>query len=449
MANNQLITGAGVAAKKFVDAAAEIGKGFSAATQSARGFNRPNTVTKNQQYQNRVNSLMGKMKTDMDFTSFSPEETAAMRTFLVNERQKYADAAKAVANMTDATSPEYMAQVDIMNGVNNSFTNLADQLKAYKKGKVEYAEGMMSGTYSDGNDLENSKINATIYGFVDEDGDGRSDSRLNAPFSIMDGGNIGFNIDGQTVSYKDTTPPLLKDYKLGVDLLKQNETVRQSGQLVSDDAQRMYRLQLQTAFANQDSLRSFIYDFEDEFPTEDLGKLWEENQNNGDVINQIRGEVINRLVNSRIQAGQAGYAQRQSSSGGKFKNYSKAGTVMLLSGNPDADEGAGEYQIWTNIDKTMPQIYRLIKKVPGLEDNDSPPQTSDGTETNDPGLDDNIRNERVNDPAKDPDNKAAIMTAAKASVKRKSYPKTKKGDEDYEAEVLRIYNESLNKAKKK
>ena len=47
MANNQLITGAGVAAKKFVDAAAEIGKGFSAATQSARGFNRPNTVTKN------------------------------------------------------------------------------------------------------------------------------------------------------------------------------------------------------------------------------------------------------------------------------------------------------------------------------------------------------------------------------------------------------------------
>lgn len=71
MANNQLITGAGVAAKKFVDAAAEVGKGFLAGSQSARGFNRPNTVTKNQEYQNRVNSLMGKMKTDMDFTSFS------------------------------------------------------------------------------------------------------------------------------------------------------------------------------------------------------------------------------------------------------------------------------------------------------------------------------------------------------------------------------------------
>jgi hypothetical protein len=412
MANNQLITGAGVAAKKFVDAAAEVGKGFSAGSQSARGFNRPNTVTKNQEYQNRVNSLMGKMKTDMDFTSFSPEETAAMRTFLVNERQKYAEAAKVVANMTDATSPEYMAQVDIMNGVNNSFTNLADQLKAYKKGKIEYAEGMLGGTYSDGNDLENSKINATIYGFVDEDGDGRSDSRLNAPFSIMDGGNIGFSIDGQTVAYRDTNLPLLKDYKLGVDLLKQNETVRKSGQLVNADAEKMYRLQLQTAFANQDSLRSFIYDFEDEFPTEDLGKLWEENPNNGDVVNQIRGEVINRLVNSRIQAGQAGYSQKQSS-GSAYRGYSKSGTVMLPATNENATEGAGEYQIYVNPDPSRPNIYRFVKRVAGLEDNDLPQQTGDGTEINDSGLDDNIKNERAMDPAKDEKDKAAIMKAVK------------------------------------
>jgi len=354
MANNQLITGAGRAAKKFVDVGAEIGKGFSALNQSARGFNRPSTVTKNQEYQNRVNSLMGKMKTDMDFTSFSPAETASMRTFLVNERQKYAEAARAVANMTDATSSDYMAQVDIMNGVNNSFTNLAGQLKSYKKGKVEYAEGMMSGTYSDGNELENSKVNSTMYGFIDEDGDGKSDSRLNAPFSIMEGGNIGFNIGGEIVSYNDTTPPLLKDYKLGVGLLKQNETVRRSGQLVSDDAQKMYRLELQTAFANQDSLRSFIYDFEDEFPTEDLGKLWEENPNNGDVINQIRGEVINRLVNSRIQAGQAGYSQKQSS-----VKPTSGGFTYLAANDPKGDGRAGKYKIWTYGPGTEPKYQYM------------------------------------------------------------------------------------------
>lgn len=325
MANNQLITGAGTAAKKFVDAAAEVGAGFLQATQTARGFTRPKTVTKNQEYQNRVNSLMGKMKTDMDFTSFSPEETAAMRTFLVNERQKYADAAKTLAGMTDATSPEYMAQVDIMNGVNNSFTNLADQLKAYKEGRVEYTEGMLSGTYSKGNDLKNSKINATIYGFVDEDGDGKSDARLNAPFSIMEGGNIGFAIDDQIMPYKNTTLPLLKDYKLGVDLLTQNETVRKSGQLVKEDAEKMYRLQLQTAFANQDSLRSFIYDFEDEFPTEDLGTAWEEGTM---TVDEIRKETIKRLILSRKKAGQDGYNEKQR----EKQNEESFGTPTLVPG---------------------------------------------------------------------------------------------------------------------
>ena len=444
MANNQLITGAGVAAKKFVDVATEIGKGFVASNQSARGFTRPNTVTKNQEYQNRVNSLMGKMKTDIDFTSFSPQETASMRTFLVNERQKYADAAKAVANMTDTTSSDYMAQVDIMNGVNNSFTNLADQLKSYKKSKVEYAEGMMSGTYSAGNELENSKINSTVYGFIDEDGDGKSDNRLNAPFSIMQGGNIGFNIEGEIIPYNETSLPLLKDYKLGVGLLKQNEEVRKSGRLVGADAEKMYRLQLQTAFANQDSLRSFIYDFEDEFPTEDLGKLWEENPNNGDVINQIRGQVIDRLVNSRIEAGKTGYSQYQSRGGGnKYSGYSKSKTVMLPATNDNATEGAGEYQIYVNPDPSRPNVYKFIRKVAGLEDNNLPPQTGDGTETNDSGLPDDLRNERVNDPTKDKDEKAAIMEGAKAKVNRKNYPEGKEGDKAYQKEVMRVYKENL------
>jgi len=48
-----------------------------------------------------------------------------------------------------------------------------------------------------------------------------------------------------------------------------------------------------------------------------------------------------------------------------------------------------------------------------LEDNSLPPQTGDGTETNDSGLPDDLRNERVNDPTKDKDDKAAIMKAVK------------------------------------
>jgi len=343
MANNQLITGAGVAAKKFVDAASEVGKGFLAATQSARGFTRPNTVTENQKYQNRVNTLMGKMKTDIDFTSFSPEETASMRTFLVTERQKYAAAAKALSGMTDTTSSEYMAQVDIMNGVNNSFTNLASQIKAYNKSKVEFVDGMMNGVYSDGNEVENTRqnflmyTNKSLYGYSDKNNDGLADEGTNAPLVISEGGNLGFNIDGKTQLYNEVQSPLLKDYELGLKLLKDNETVRQSGQLVNADTEKMYRLQLQTAFANQDSLRSFIFDFEDEFPTEQLGIAWEKGTM---TVDEIREITINRLIESRKKAGQDGYNEKQR---GK-ENQGNFGIPTLVPGNdgyflkmPDGD----------------------------------------------------------------------------------------------------------------
>jgi len=343
MANNQLITGAGVAAKKFVDVAAEVSKGFVSATQSARGFTRPKTVTKNQEYQNRVNSLMGKMKSDIDFTSFSPSETASMRTFLVNERQKYAEAAKTLANMTDTTTPEYMAQVDIMNGVNASFVNLADQIKSYKKTKIEFVDGMMGGSYSDGNEVSNTRqntlmyTNKALYGYKDEDGDGIADTGTSAPLTIMEGGNLGFNIDGEVKAYNESSLPLLKDYELGVKLLKDNETVRKTGELVNAGAEKMYRLELEKSFANQDSLRSFVYDFENEFPTEDLGVAWEEGTM---TVDEIRKKTIERLIESRKKAGQDGYDEKQR---GK-QNQGNFGIPKLIPGQdgyflqmPDGD----------------------------------------------------------------------------------------------------------------
>ena len=44
---------------------------------------------------------MSKMKTDMDFTSFSPSETKTMRNFLLSQRTKYTDAAKLAAEFDD------------------------------------------------------------------------------------------------------------------------------------------------------------------------------------------------------------------------------------------------------------------------------------------------------------------------------------------------------------
>ena len=48
MANNQLILGAGKAAKKFVDVGAEMMKGLASSGLTARGFKKPNIVTENE-----------------------------------------------------------------------------------------------------------------------------------------------------------------------------------------------------------------------------------------------------------------------------------------------------------------------------------------------------------------------------------------------------------------
>ena len=156
MANNILIQGAKRVgdSKAFMDIGEIVGKGLMTG-EGATGT--PSTVKKNNQYQNTVNDYMGKLKTGMDFSSFSGSETAAMRNFLMAERSKYADAAKNISKIEDASSPEYAQYVDVMNGVNNSFTNLAEQLKSYKKSKLDYAGDQLNNSLSKGMDPDKNR----------------------------------------------------------------------------------------------------------------------------------------------------------------------------------------------------------------------------------------------------------------------------------------------------
>ena len=226
MANNALIQGAALTGKKFLDVGAAAAKGIASLGNKQVSNDR---VAKNKAIQSRVNNYMSKMKTDIDFTSFSPKETSAMRNFLLGERTKYTDAAKMAASFDDTTDPDYMQYVDTMQSVNNSFTNLASQLGSYKKSKLEYAQTMQEGLFSNGNDDNRSLEAATIYGFIDEDKDGRSDKRLDAPFQIQNGGNIAFNVGGQEVLFNNMEEPFLKDTKFLNGLSKTSETAYNSG----------------------------------------------------------------------------------------------------------------------------------------------------------------------------------------------------------------------------
>jgi len=302
MANNALIQGAARTSKKFVDIGGAVGKALSSLSVPTGSKSR---ADENKAIQARVNNYMGKMKTDMDFTSFSPEETATMRNFLLQQRSVYAEAAKMAAKFDDTTDPEYMNYVDQMQGVNNSFTNLASQLKSYKQGKLDYAQNQLDGLYSNGNDPGVNNNAATIFGFADEDKDKRADKGIDAPFQILQGGNLGFNIDGNEISYNDMPMPGLKDNKLANEILSKNETVYnqglQGGEL-NPEMLKAYELNLDDQLQNRDALRSIVFDYESE-----IGIFNKEEEiansvalKNGTLsYDDLRKDVVNRLVNAR------------------------------------------------------------------------------------------------------------------------------------------------------
>ena len=355
MANNALIQGAKETGRQFLDVGKAVAQGF--ATSSAASGSEPapqvdSRIAKNKAIQNKVNKYMSNLKTDMDFTSFSPEETKTMRNFLMTQRSEYANAAKEAAKFDDTTSPEYMEYVDIMQGVNNSFKNMASQLGAYKKGKVEYAENQLDGMYSNGNGDANSNA-ARIYGFADEDGDGMADIGVNAPFKILAGGNVGFDLDGQEVSYNNMEQPFLKDSKLALGILKDNETIYNKGTqggVINPEMLKSYEAKLTSDLQNEDALKSVLYDFESELNTADIAKRVTDNIIS---LDDARTEVVSRLVNARKSVFGEGKKQYDIKQNKAVKLTPAQQSSLSISNTKLASLKSGSYPIQSRTNKSV------------------------------------------------------------------------------------------------
>ena len=254
-----------------------------------------------------------------------------------------------------------MLYVDQMQNVNNSFTNLAAQLKAYKKSKIEYASAMQEGLYSDGNQPSKTKEAATIYGFLDKDGDGRSDERYNAPFKIQPGGNIAFDVDGQEIAYNNMEEPFLKDTKFLNSLNTTSENAYNSGLRGNTDnpySQDSYSQQLNDALQNENTLRSIIYDFNAEAPMSDIGN----NLDNGVIdLSTARNLVRQRLLKTRQDAyntGKAQYDKKQEELGPEGFNLS----ASQIASNNENTEILNAWASDTTI--TGPKKFNYIVRSP-------------------------------------------------------------------------------------
>ena len=243
---------------------------------------------------NSVSNSMGKMKSNLDLTAYSREEQKNIGKFLTNQRSIYANSANELAKISDTSSPEYQYHVDVMNNVNNSFVNLKNQLDSYKENKIEFAEGVRTGLFSEGNDEMQYNTAASMYGLT-------GDEKTNAPFQIAENGNLGFNINNEFVSYNDFEQPFAKDYKVASTILKQTADLYKNHTLLQGPQKDLLRLNLEASLTDPKTIKSLVSDFESQglnfsdIPLDDM--------------DAAKGMIVDRIMNSYTEVAAQGKAE--------------------------------------------------------------------------------------------------------------------------------------------
>ena len=307
MANSDLIKGAGFVGKS---------EGF---VNYAEAINVPNPVQgenfyikereRKQATKSRVNGYIDNLKSDIDLDGLSPEQTSAMRGFLVSQRSIYANAANEIAKIDDASSPEYQQYADIMNDVNRSFVSLSEEVKAYKEAKVNYAETHQADLYSNAASGSEIQTAASLYGL---------DPEVPASFSVGEGGHIMFEVNGETQSYKDYKEPMLKDYKTMNSLLETTNRIFNAGQKLDGYKAQLLGTQVEAMLANPNTIKSILAgDFAGSGI--DLSGI----AYNPEDVAGTRMQVKDAIMGALTQVASEGYAEKErkrKKNGGRVNN---------------------------------------------------------------------------------------------------------------------------------
>jgi hypothetical protein len=325
--------------KGYVDYAAGIssGAGLSVNAQAIAIRNQEREA-KNKAVKNNINSMMSQMSDNVDLTAYTADEQKGIRNFITSERSRYAYAANEIAKIDDASSPEYQYYADMMNEVNNSFQNLKTQLDGYKQDKISFIEGNESGLFSAGN--ENFDTAASIYG-------------LNEPttFVIGEGGNIGFGVGEQVISYKDFDKPFAKDFQTVNTILDKSNKLFNNHQELNQHSERALRAELMSSLNNPKTLQSLLSsDFNElgiEFPE---GLVYDPAN-----IDGVRQQVIETIMTGYRDVAKQGKAEYDS----RRQGYSNPSSPSDPSDPSSPPKGKDYTERWSDVDK-YPGIKQTI-----------------------------------------------------------------------------------------
>ena len=136
-----------------------------------------------------------------------PGSKAKINSYLVDLRNKYADAARRVGRLR-SDSPEYQEHVATMNSVNQSMQTLADQVDSFNQNQVGYIQDFDNNALSKSDEI-NGKASAISKLY-------RGDLDL----AINEDGTLNFGLEGKYSPYSAMASHSVKDFATADKILK-------------------------------------------------------------------------------------------------------------------------------------------------------------------------------------------------------------------------------------
>ena len=308
-----------------------------------------------------INSHMARLSSNVDLTGYTNEEQKAFKNFLNAQRSAYAYAANEAARIGDASDPDYQFYVDSMNAINNSIVNLKAQSTAYQEGKIDFAQSNEADLWSAGNDPESNGNAQLIFGL----------GETRAPMKIDNNGNLGFEVNGNTIMYKDYEAPFMKDYKTAKYIADTSNTLYNAHSKLSDAKRHQIRISLEQQLTKPESLKSII---SADFTLDGLD--FSNIVFNPEDIAGTRKQLIDAIMQGYEDVANTGYSEKQNkgkgssaNSGNVVKNADGTQTYVSpdktgpLAGDVDSypDTKQGDYAM--RIDQAVDTAARDMKEV--------------------------------------------------------------------------------------
>ena len=311
--NEALIKGAAIAAGGFNDLGAAFNKGFQPVFNSIQLANEKEALKREKadlkrerslgKIDGKVASYMSKLNSNVDMSKLTAQEQKVIAEKSFEWKTEYAGYANELANVSPSTNPElYMEISDKMNNVNQRFTNLVNNVKTAKQGKIDYLNAQELGTISAGNDLTSQETLSNIY-------------TDNAAISITDNGSVAYEVTPGNVMLVDDLPVLFSNEAgraIGKQIGDVANAIETKGLKLTDSDIEKYSNQIGASLQNRNTLLSIVRDNSaipgvqagvfDDIP----GYLYD--PQNTDIL---RDAVVQKLVEGLAASAEAGVVALQ------------------------------------------------------------------------------------------------------------------------------------------